>query len=95
MDSRYLQKTPARDSKKAWLHSAALYREPRILGILFLGFASGLPFLLTLATLHVWLTEVGVNKTTIGLFALVTLPYSLKFIWAPLIDQFRVPVLGS
>lgn len=95
MDSRYLQKTPAKSSKKTWLHSAALYREPRILGILFLGFASGLPFLLTLATLHVWLTEVGVNKTTIGLFALVTLPYSLKFIWAPLIDQCRLPVLGK
>ncbi len=94
MDSRSFKRPSPGNQSKTWLRSAALYREPRILGILFLGFASGLPFLLTLATLHVWLTEAGVNKTTIGLFALVTLPYSLKFIWAPLIDQFKVPVLG-
>lgn len=79
----------------SWLQSAALYKEPRILGIVFLGFASGLPFLLTLATLHAWLTEVGISKTTIGLFALVTVPYSLKFIWAPLIDHVRPPLFGQ
>ena len=78
-----------------WLKSAALYREPRILGILFLGFSSGLPFLLTLATLHVWLSEIGISKTTIGLFAFVTIPYSLKFIWAPLIDRFPFPTLST
>ncbi len=85
-------------SKKAsntWLQSAALYKEPRILSILFLGFSSGLPFLLTLATLHVWLTEVGVTKSTIGLFAAVTLPYSFKFIWAPMIDRLQLPILGD
>lgn len=75
-----------------WVKTASLYGEPRVLGILFLGFSSGLPFLLTLATLHVWLTEVGVNKTTIGLFVFVTLPYTLKFLWAPLIDRLRVPL---
>jgi PAT family beta-lactamase induction signal transducer AmpG len=79
----------------SWLKSAVVYREPRILGILFLGFSSGLPFLLTLSTLQVWLKDVGFNKATIGLFALVTIPYSLKFIWAPLIDQFKFPVLSS
>jgi Major Facilitator Superfamily. len=78
-----------------WLKSAALYREPRILGILFLGFSSGLPFLLTLATLHVWLSEIGISKTIIGLFAFVTIPYSLKFIWAPLIDRFPFPLLST
>lgn len=80
---------------KSWLRGASTYREPRILGILFLGFSSGLPFLLTLATLHVWLKEVGINKTTIGLFALVTLPYSLKFVWAPLIDHYKFPGFSS
>jgi len=51
-----------------------------------LGFFSGLPLLLTSATLGTWLADVGVNKTTIGLFALVGIPYSLKFIWASFLD---------
>ena len=51
-----------------------------------LGFFSGLPLLLTSATLGTWLADVGINKTTIGLFALVGIPYSLKFLWASLLD---------
>lgn len=51
-----------------------------------MGFFSGLPLLLTSATLGTWLADVGVNKTTIGLFALVGIPYSLKFLWASLLD---------
>lgn len=74
-----------------WLQAIALYKEPRILSILLLGFSSGLPFLLTLATLHVRLSEIGVNKTTIGVFVFVTLPYTLKFLWAPVIDTWRLP----
>ena len=77
-----------------WIRAIALYKEPRILSILFLGFSSGLPFLLTLATLHVRLSEVGVNKTTIGLFVFVTLPYALNLLWAPIIDSWRLPFLG-
>lgn len=82
-----------------WIRTAALYKEPRLLGILFLSFSSGLPFLLTLATLHIWLKEVGLSNTAIGLFALVTIPYSLKFLWAPLVDHIKLPffcdVLGQ
>lgn len=77
---------------KDWARSAWIYFEPRMLGIFFLGFSSGLPFLLTLATLHIWLTEAGFDKTTLGLFVLCTLPYSLKFLWAPLIDKIHLPV---
>ncbi len=77
-------------AKSAWV-----YFEPRVLGIFFLGFSSGLPFLLTLATLHVWLTEAGLNKTTLGLFVLCTLPYSFKFVWAPLIDKIRLPLFAD
>lgn len=57
-----------------------------------LGFGSGLPLLLTDSTLKLWLRSVHVDITTIGFFALVQLPYSLKFLWAPLLDRF-VPVL--
>ncbi|MBL0942122.1 MAG: MFS transporter, partial [Alphaproteobacteria bacterium] len=49
-----------------------IYQDPRVIGILFLSFSSGLPFLLTLSTLHAWLAESGITKTTIGLFALAT-----------------------
>ena len=69
------------------------YRDPRILGIFFLGFSSGLPFLLTLATLHVWLSEVRTPKTVIGFFVLITIPYTLKFLWAPFIDYLEIPFL--
>ena len=75
--------------------SSKTYFTPTMISIFLLGFSSGLPFLLTLATLHIWLAEIGINKTTIGLFALVTVPYSLKFIWAPIIDQYYIPVLSK
>jgi PAT family beta-lactamase induction signal transducer AmpG len=76
-----------------WLSSCAVYADRRVLSILFLGFASGLPLALTFGTLSVWLAEVGVTKTTIGLFALMGIPYSLKFLWAPIIDRLPVPYL--
>ena len=76
-----------------WLEAAAVYREPRVIAILFLGFSSGLPFGALAEPLIAWLAESGVTKTTIGLFALVSTPYSLKFLWAPLMDRVRLPVL--
>src|SRR3546814_7927425 len=79
----------------AWIAAAAIYREPRVLAVMFLGFASGLPLLLTASTLAIRLTESGVDLTTIGLFAMVGVPYSLKFLWAPLIDRLPLPVLSS
>ncbi len=73
------------------LKSSNIYLERRVLGVLLLGFSSGLPFLLTLGTLQFWLKGVGVSKTTIGLFALATAPYALKFLWAPLTDHVSIP----
>lgn len=60
----------------------------RMLVALLMGFSSGLPLLLTGALLQAWMTEAGVDLGTIGLFALVGLPYTLKFVWAPLLDRF-------
>lgn len=71
-----------------------MYREPKILAILALGVFSGLPLALTASTLGAWLTEAQVDKTTIGLFAAVTTPYALKFLWAPLMDGTSFPVLS-
>ena len=58
-----------------------------------MGFSSGLPLLLTASTLSIWLTKAGISLTAIGLFSLVSTPYSLKFIWAPFIDRVRLPLL--
>ena len=75
--------------------AGAVYREPRIVAILFLGFASGLPLALTFGTLTFWLAEAGIDKTEIGLFALVGIAYGWKFIWAPVIDRLPLPLLTS
>ncbi len=85
--------TDAVAAKKNWSSALASYLTPRMLIILAMGFASGLPLLLTLSTLSYWLSKVGVDKTTIGLFALVGTPYSFKFLWSPIIDQVPLPVL--
>lgn len=67
--------------------------QPNLSSIFFLGFASGLPFLLILSTLSIWLAEVGISKTIIGLFAWVSIPYTLKFLWGPMVDNVRLPFL--
>ncbi|MCQ2914921.1 MAG: AmpG family muropeptide MFS transporter [Alphaproteobacteria bacterium] len=72
-----------------------VYLNPKMLPMFILGFFSGLPLLLIFSTLSFWLTDKGVDKTTIGLFALVRLPYSFKFVWAPLIDHVKLPILGK
>jgi PAT family beta-lactamase induction signal transducer AmpG len=69
-------------------------RERRMVAILLLGAASGLPFNLTLSTLQAWLAESKVDIRTIGFFGLAGLPYILKFLWAPLLDRFLPPLLG-
>jgi PAT family beta-lactamase induction signal transducer AmpG len=67
----------------------------RRIGIMLpLGFASGLPLALTAGTLQAWLTVVGIDLKTIGIFTLVGLPYTVKFLWAPLMDRVTLPWLG-
>ena len=70
------------------------YREKKIVITLVMGFVSGVPLLLTITLLQAWLTDEGIAKSTIGLFALVGLPYSLKFLWAPIFDRYVVNALG-
>jgi MFS transporter, PAT family, beta-lactamase induction signal transducer AmpG len=76
----------------AWQRSVAVYRDRRVLLILPLGFASGLPLLLTFSTLSAWLATAGVSRAAIGAFALVGTPYALKFVWSPLIDRLPPPL---
>src|SRR5512144_2118806 len=82
---------PARPSFADML---AVYSKPRVLIVLFLGFSAGLPLALSGSTLLVWMREAGVDLGTIGLFALVGTPYTIKFLWAPLVDALDVPVLS-
>ena len=76
-----------------WLAALAVYRQPRLVAVLFMGFSSGLPLALTFGTLSYWLAELGVSLTAIGLFGLVRASYSLKFLWSPLIDRLPIPIL--
>ncbi|OHE60050.1 MAG: muropeptide transporter AmpG [Thermodesulfovibrio sp. RBG_19FT_COMBO_42_12] len=71
-----------------------VFRSRSIAVITFLGFSSGLPLALTGGTLQAWMTVAGVDIRTIGIFALVGLPYTLKFLWSPLMDRFVPPWLG-
>ncbi|HEY9647984.1 MAG TPA: MFS transporter, partial [Chroococcidiopsis sp.] len=71
-----------------------VFQQPKMAALLCLGFASGLPLFLTSRTLQAWMTVEGVDLGAIGLFSLVALPYSLKFLWSPLLDRFVPPFLG-
>lgn len=71
-----------------------VFQSRKMTALLLLGFASGLPLFLTSRTLQAWMTTAGVDLGTIGLFSLVGLPYSFKFLWSPLIDRFVPPFLG-
>jgi PAT family beta-lactamase induction signal transducer AmpG len=82
-------------TQAGWLGALAVYRRPRLVAILLMGFSSGLPLALTFGTLSYWLAELGVSLTAIGLFGLVRFSYSLKFLWSPLIDRMPIPYLTA
>jgi PAT family beta-lactamase induction signal transducer AmpG len=66
----------------------------KMAALILLGFSSGFPLFLTSKTLQAWMTVENVDLTAIGLFSLVGVPYSLKFLWSPLLDWFTLPFLG-
>lgn len=71
-----------------------VFTSRRIATVTLLGFASGLPLALTSGTLQAWMAVDGVDIKTIGIFALVGLPYTVKFLWSPMMDRFVPPLLG-
>jgi len=79
--------------RTTWRESLAVYLQPRVLIVMLLGFSSGLPLALSGSTLLIWMREDGVDLRTIGFFAAVGTPYTLKFLWAPLVDALHVPLL--
>jgi PAT family beta-lactamase induction signal transducer AmpG len=68
------------------------YSNPVFLCLMAMGFTSGVPFLLTLSTLSIWLSECGFDTKAIGIFTAVSLPYAFKYLWAPLLDRVTLPI---
>ncbi len=83
----------SRGGAGGWFAALAVYREPRLVAVLLMGFSSGLPLVLTAGTLSYWLADLGLSLTAIGLFGLARAPYSVKFLWSPVIDRVPVPLL--
>lgn len=84
--------TPRAAIPLSWRETLLAMLSQRMLIALLMGFAAGLPLLLTGSVLQAWLKEGGIKLTDIGLFALVGLPYTLKFLWAPLFDRYALPL---
>jgi PAT family beta-lactamase induction signal transducer AmpG len=80
---------------KGWLDALLVYRQPRIAAMLLLGFSAGLPFMLVFQTLSAWLRQAGIERATIGMLAWVGILYSIKFLWAPVVDRAPLPWLNS
>ena len=78
---------------KTWREAFSIYSQPRVVGMIFLGFSAGLPFLLVFSTLSAWLRDEGVTRSVIGFFSWVGITYSIKFFWAPVVDRLPLPLL--
>ncbi len=83
------------DHSPDWREAALIYTNPRVIAMAFLGFSAGLPFLLVFSTLTAWLRDEEVSRTAIGFFAWVGITYSVKVLWAPVIDRLPLPLLTS
>ncbi|MEZ5896161.1 MAG: AmpG family muropeptide MFS transporter [Parvularculaceae bacterium] len=84
---------PAAQQQKSLIESLRAYLTPRGLVMLIFGFSSGLPFYLIFQTLSIWLREEGVSRSEIGLFAWVGFAFTIKFLWAPILDRVPVPII--
>ena len=81
------------NANKTWRDAVLVYTRPRVVGMIFLGFSAGLPYLLVFSTLSAWLRDEGISHTTIGFFSWVGITYSIKVFWAPVIDRVPLPFL--
>jgi PAT family beta-lactamase induction signal transducer AmpG len=77
----------------SWAEAIRVYSRPQVITMLFLGFSAGLPFLLVFSTLTAWLRDEGISRTAIGFFGWVGITYSIKVLWAPVVDRLRLPLL--
>ena len=75
----------------SWREALTIYTRPRVIGMMFLGFSAGLPYLLVFSTLTAWLRDDGVSRSAIGFFAWIGIIYSIKVLWAPVVDRLPLP----
>ena len=85
------EKPEVSEARRSW--TEILFTR-KMLACIFLGFSSGMPLFVLVSLVPAWLRDNGVDLATIGLFALVGLPYTWKFLWSPLMDRFKLPFLG-
>ncbi|WP_417476591.1 AmpG family muropeptide MFS transporter [Maricaulis sp.] len=83
------------ERKKSWRQAISVYGRPIMLAMLILGFASGLPLMMVFSKLSYWLRDVGIERSTIGFFYWITISYTLKPLWAPMVDRLSIPVLTA
>lgn len=86
---------PLDDERRSWRDTVRVYFTPVMLSMLVLGFASGLPLYMVFQKLSFWLRDAGIERSTIGFFYWVTLSYTLKFLWAPVVDRLQIPFLHT
>ncbi|MDE0762680.1 MAG: AmpG family muropeptide MFS transporter [Cellvibrionales bacterium] len=84
---------PKDRSSNSWLTALSVYAHRRVVTMVFLGFSAGLPFLLVFSTLSAWLSEAGVERSAIGFFSWVGITFSIKVLWAPVVDNLALPGL--
>ncbi len=88
------ESAPQPEPSAGALEALRIYTRPRMLSMLALGFSSGLPFMLIFSTLSAWLSQVGIKRATVGMLAWVSLAYSFKFLWSPIVDRLKLPLIG-
>ena len=71
------------------------YYSKKIFLVFVMGISSGIPLYMVLSTLFIWLTRENIDLSTVGLFALTQIPWTLKFTWAPFIDNYKIPILSK
>ena len=82
-------------TSKTWHSAFAVYLKPQVLSMIALGFSAGLPYLLVFSTLSAWLRDEGIERSVIGFFSWVSVTYSVKVLWSPIVDKVRLPILGK
>lgn len=90
-----MHQTADEPARRTWGDALRALLNPRVIGMLFLGFSAGLPLFLIFGTLSVWLTEAGFEKSSVTFFSWAALGYSFKYVWAPLVDRLPIPWLSK
>ncbi|MBC6405990.1 MAG: MFS transporter [Rhodospirillales bacterium] len=83
------------EERKGWRQALETYGRPKVLVLLLLGFAAGLPFLLVFSTMSAWLHDAGVSRSEIGFFGWIGMTYSIKVVWSPIVDRLSFPLLTA